>query len=88
MEEKKPKKETIYNLVLKENNNLIDIMSFRKRKDAHTYMAIASFFSKNSREQNGITDCELTIQSNNNIVLRWNGGINTLTFDVIRTTLR
>jgi hypothetical protein len=88
MEDKKVKKETIYNLVLMENRNLIDIIAFRQRKSAHAYMAIASFYAKNSREQQGITDCEIDIKSDNNIVVSWNGGVNTLSFDLVKSTLK
>ena len=71
-----------------ENRNLVDVMSFHKRKDAHAYMVIASFFAKQQREQKGISDCELSILSNNNIIVQWNGGFNTMTFDVIRTQVK
>ena len=86
--EEKAKKEYIYNLVIMQNHNLLDVMAFHKRKDAQTYMAIAGFYAQQQREKKGITDCELLIQSNNNIIIQWNGKVDTLTFDVVRSVLK
>ena len=88
MEEKKPKKEYVYNVVVMENHRILQIQAFHKRMVATAYMAATSIFAQQEREKKGFTDCELTIESNNNVVVKWNNGFNTMTFDIIRTQVK
>ena len=88
MEEKKAKKEYVYNVVVMENHKLLQIQAFRKRMVATTYMVATSLFAQQECEKKGFKDCELKIESNNNIVVKWNNGFNTMTFDIIRTQVK
>lgn len=88
MEEKKPKKEYVYNVVVMESHRLLQIQAFHKRMVATTYMVATSYYAQQQREKEGFADCELKIESDNNIVVKWNNGSNTMTFDIIRTQVK
>ena len=84
----KQKKEVIYNLVMTQDQKLLQMLSYHKHKDAQAYMAATCYIAKQQREEQGITDCELLLLSNDKVIVRWNEGKSTLGFEIVRTVLK
>lgn len=80
--------EPIFVLAIMHNSKLVQTSAFRSIKAAQIHMIGHCTFTQKDLIEQGIADAEYLFLSKTSLILQWNGGKESMTFDVLKSTLR
>lgn len=80
--------EPIYVLAILHNNKVVQTNAFRSIDAAQVHMIAHCTFTQKDLMEQGIADADYKILSKTSLILKWNGGKEKMTFDVLKSTLR